>query len=244
MNKFYILFLSCFLPFFLFGQKKKKEDFVFREVKEIVVDGRLNEWEGGLYNPESTLWSFAVSKKGDRLYIAIRIQDDMLQREALRNGVFVNLSYNEKKKDGARLVYPFVDRERLRALSQEEDHNVADLKKDLLGSVQGYRISGFSKVVDGLLSFDNAYGIRAIARFDDADVLLYEAEVPLDLIKFTANKIAVQIGVNTQFLQMKKMVNSAVRPANVRIYGASPAGPALKNPYKEETAVWVFGSIK
>lgn len=244
MNKFNIFFLVCFFPVVLFAQKKKKQDYTFQKVDNVDLDSYLTEWEDKLYNPESEFWSFGVSTDGNKLFVAVRIKDDMLQREALRNGIFVNLSYNEKKKDGAKLLFPFVDRERLRALSQDEDLDMKNIKNELLKSVRGYQISGFSKVVDGLLSFDNTYGIRALARLDDTNVLVYESEIPLDLINFKSDKIAVQVGVNTQFFQMKKVVDSNSRSNNVRIYGASPTRTTLKNPYKEETTVWLMGTIK
>ncbi len=244
MNKFNILFLICCCPFVLFAQKKKKQDYTFQKIEKVALDGNLAEWSDKLYNPDSDFWSFGVSKNEDKLFVAVRIKDDMLQREALRNGVFVNISYNEKKKEGAKLVYPFVDRERLRALSQNEDLDASNIKDELLKSVRGYRISGFSKVVDGLLSFDNTYGIQAVARFDENNILVYESVVPLELIDFKTDRIAVQVGINTQFFQMKKMGDSRNRPSNVQIYGASPTGGVLKNPYKEETEVWLLDSIK
>lgn len=242
MNKLYILFLFC-CPLFLFAQKKKKQEYVFQQIDDVVVDGQLTEWGDKLYNDDSDLWSFGVAVKNGKIYVAVRIKDDMLQQEALRNGIFVNLSYNEKKKEGAKLLYPYVDRERLRALSQDEDLDRNNIKAELLKSVRGYQISGFSKVVDGLLSFDNSYGIRAKARFEE-DILLCESEVPLDLVKFESDRIAIQVGINTQFFQMKKVVDTSSRPSNVRIYGASPYKPTIKNPYKEDTVVWFFGDIK
>lgn len=244
MNKFNILFLICFCPFVLFAQKKKKQDYTFHKVDKVVVDGNLTDWEGKIYNADSEFWSFGVCTDGAKLYVVVCVKDDMLQREALRNGVVVNLSYNEKKKGGAQLLFPYVDRERLRALGQDEDLNVNNIKEELLKSVRGYQISGFSKVLDGLLSFDNTYGINAVARFDDKNILVYESEIPLDLINFKSNKIALQVGINTQFFQVKKVMDSTNRPSNVRIYGANPTGATLKNPYKEETMVWFQGTIK
>lgn len=244
MNKFYIFFLVVFFPFLVLGQKKKKQDYTLQKADNMVLDGDLKEWEGKLYNTESELWSFGVSTDGAKLYVAVRIKDDALQREALRSGIFVNVSYDGKKRDGARLLYPFVDRERLRALRQDEDLDMKNIKEELLKSARGYQISGFSTVVDGLLSFDNTYGIQAVARFSETRDLIYESEIPLELIKFESDQMAVQVGVNTQFSQMKKVAESNTRASNVRIYGMAPTGPNLKNPYKEETAVWLFGRVK
>lgn len=243
MNKFYIFFLICCCPYFVLAQKKNKQDYVFQKGEGIVLDGQLDEWEGRMYNAESEVWSFGISIDGDKLYAAVRIKDDMLQHEALRNGIFVNLSYNEKKKDGAKLLYPYVDGERLRALSQDENLDLTEIKAELLKSVRGYQISGFSKVVDGLLSLDNSYEVRAKAQLYNG-VLLYEAEIPLDLISFKSDRIGVQVGINTSFFQTKKVVDASPRGNNVRIYGRSPVKPTIKNPYSEETVVWFLGNIK
>lgn len=242
MNKLYIFLIIYLAPLALFAQKK--HDFVFREMQDVKVDGDLEDWNGKLYNEDSDLWSFAISKGSDKMFVAVRIKDEMLQREALRNGIFVNLSYDSKKKDGAKLVFPYVDRERLRALSQDEDRKDDNVKNDLLKSVRGYWIMGFSKVVDGLLSFDNMYGIRAFVQMHESGELHYESEIPLDLIKFKENRVAVQIGINTHFSQIRKIISNNTQPQNVRIYGAASTPPPLKNPYKEDTSVWIFGNIK
>ena len=243
MNKLYTIIIASLLPMISFAQKKGKVDYVFQEVANVELDGHLKEWS--LYQPTSAVWSFGISNIQDDLYVAVRIKDPQLQLEALRSGIFVNISYSEKKKDGARLVFPFVDREKLRALLQDDTREEGNLKQDMLTHVRGYYIQGFHKAVDGVLSLENQYGVKAVVRLDEQEGMIYEAKVPLDLIKFDDKKIAVQIGVNTSFMQAQQM-NKQVQRMSTRsaVYGRGPVVKKASNPYKEETSVWVAGQIK
>lgn len=244
-NKYCVLvILGIVLPILSFSQRKKKPEYTFLSIPNIVVDGNLDEWEGQFYNTESALWNCALAVHGDKMYAAIVLKDPALQNEALVNGIVLNLSYNSKKKDGARLFFPIADREGMRALQQEDERPVDDYKQEILNTTRGYYVYGFSKVVDGLLSFQNDYGIRAIVKLDSSSQLLYEAVIPLDLIAFQSDDIAVKVAVNTQFSRLKK----AARSRNTSPMG--PYGmyrsrePVLKNPYAENPEIWVVGPIK
>lgn len=237
-----LILLGAMLPILSFAQRKKPE-YAFLSVPNVVVDGNLQEWEGQLYNAESELWSCGVAIEGDSIYAAVVVRDRNLQNEALSNGIVFNLSYDKKKKEGARLFFPVADREGLRALQQEDERPVDDYRKEILGTTRGYYVMGFSKVVDGLLSFQNDYGVRAIVTFDSTS-LLYEAVIPLDLVVFKSDLIAVKLAVNTQFSRLQRAARNQNNRASgpYGIYGYQPAAP--KNPYKESTEIWVVGSIR
>jgi len=244
MLKRYILFILLAFPIFLFAQKKSKEKFTFQEVANIKLDGDLGEWGSGLYHEESDVWSFGIATAQNRLFAAVRIKDPQLINEAIRNGVLLNISYSNKKKDGAKLIYPRLNMEKLEGSVEEEFRG--DISKDkLIASARGYYISGFSRLVDGLVSFNNQYGIRAICKIDSLGSLVYEAEIPLELIKFQTNEIAVELGINTQYTQMKKV--SAARPQSniMGVYGVRQTNKrSIKNPYEEDTSVWFMGVIR
>jgi len=242
MNKLYTIFIACFLPFLVFGQKKGKENYNFQNGVDVTLDGNLTEWN--LYKSNSPVWSFGITKQGDNLYVAVRIKDEALQMEALNTGIFVNISYDEKKKSGAKLYFPLIDREKRRAMREEDRVEGVNVKQEMLNSVRGYYIEGFSKVIDGLLSLDNHYGIKAVVKLDEKDGLIYESRIPLDLIKFKSDKIAVQIGVNTNFMRLQNTEKVMPRSVNTTIYGRRPAGQKIVNPYAEDTSVWVTGQLK
>lgn len=243
MNKLFAIFLVSTLPFFAFSQGKSKEKYVFQEIKTVEVDGDLADWS--LCRDSSSLWSFGIGKQQNYLCVAVRMKDESLQLEALRSGIFVDVSYSEKKKSGARITFPFVDGEKRRALLNQENLSKDNLKNELLNSVRGYHISGFEKIINGLLSLENHYGIRAVVRLDEKEGMIYEAKIPLELIKFQSENISVHIGVNTNYMLQQQMNKQMHRPTTrSMVYGRAPVTKKMVNPYGEETSVWVSGKIK
>ncbi|GGH31157.1 hypothetical protein GCM10011418_43730 [Sphingobacterium alkalisoli] len=244
MNKFWVLLVVGSLPFTTFSQKKKSDTYTFQPISGIVIDGNLNEWNDQLIPIEDDAWSFGIGKEGDKLFVAVRVQDPVLRQEVIRNGIIVNLSYTDRKKDGAQLTYPFPDRERLRALSQNEDLDRSAFQQELLNSSRGYYVKGFSKVINGLLSFENNYGVKAVVKLDSNEHFLYEAEIPLGLIEFEEEEIAVQIVVNNVFRQLQKAAKNRSGSSPYSMYGRMQVVESTRNPYKFETDVWVFGKVK
>lgn len=245
MLKQNIVLLLLLMPVFLFAQKKSKEQYHCQDISGITVDGDLTDWNNtGLYNRESDLWSFGTAINNDIFYAAVIVKDKQLIEEAVRGGIFLNISYSNKKKDGARMLFPRLNLERLEALTKGDDDKVVFSNEEMIESAKGYYVAGFSKVVDGLLSFDNGYGIRAVCKINTDGSLVYEAEIPLNLIKFQTKEIAVELAVNTRYRQMKQMSGSKdnVRPVGMR--GRYPASTALKDPYTESTSIWFSGLIK
>ncbi|MBE8722925.1 hypothetical protein [Sphingobacterium pedocola] len=244
MNKFWALLVVGCLPFASFSQKKKSEVYTFQSIPNITVDGALDEWKDQLVPVEGDAWSFGVVKEENKLLVAVHVQDPMLRQEAIRNGIIVNISYTGKKKDGAQLIYPFPDRERLRALAQIEDLNVSAFRQELLTSSRGYYVTGFSKVVDGLLSFENSYGVKSVVKLDSNENLVYESVIPLDLIQFKEDEIAIQLVVNNSFARLQKMAKNRSINTSYPMYGRVQPTTSVRNPYKFKTDVWIFGKVK
>lgn len=238
-SKYCVIFtMFIMLPFLALAQRKKKDDYAFLSMSNVVLDGNLEEWQGKLYNEDSEMWSSGVALRGDSVYAAIIVKDPALQREALMGGLVLNISYNDKKRDGARLYFPVADREGIRALSQDEERLAEDYRQEVLNTTRGYYVLGFDKVVDGLLSFQNSYGIHAVARIDSSS-LYYEAVIPLDLVGLKSDQFAIKIGVNTQFSRMQ--VNSRNQSRTMGPYGMTVPRAVAKNPYREPTEIWVLG---
>jgi len=247
-NKYYWLILGILLPVLSFSQKKKKDQqYTFLSIPDIVVDGDLSEWEGKFYNADSELWQCALSREGNHIYAAVIVKDPSLLLEAIHRGVILNLSYDTKKKEGARLLFPVADRESVRALQQDPDRDGTDIRADVLKSCRGYFVYGFDKVRDGILSVQNDYGIKAVAKLDSNNILNYEAVISLDLVRFKSDNIAVQLAVNTQYMLMQKVARERNNTMGMYGYGYGmyrPTQPTLKDPYSEKTEIWVTGSIK
>jgi len=244
MGKQNILFIGLILPFFLLAQKKKTVEYPIHFVENFKLYDFQNNENKYLYNIESSLWSFGVVMSDTKLYALVKIKDKNLIAEAIRGGIVLNISYSDKKKDGAQLIFP-----RLNLAKLERVHEVSITEKsfsaeELLQGINGYYVKGFDKIVDGLLSLDNTYGIHAVCKINDQGELLYESEVPLHLLKLQAKNMAVQLGVNTPYFQQKNARSSKEASTRKSIYGRSTTVTSAKNTFSENTDVWFTGVIK
>lgn len=246
MSKRYLFFVLLVIPFFLFAQKKKKDQYVVHDISGIIIDAGFDDWKSNLNSIKSDLWSFGVSHDKTKIYAAVIIKDKLLIAEAIRNGILFNISYSDKKTDGARIIYPKVNLEKLENILGVEGHEREGIIHDeWIQSAKGYYVAGFDKVRDGLLAFNNQYGIKAACKIDESGYLVYESEIPLQLIKFKTSTIAVQLAVNTEFTNRQKILNSkAISHDSRGYYGGKNHTPSLKNPYAESTDVWFTAIMK
>lgn len=244
MNKLYFLLLCLLLPCLAFAQKSKKANHIFSEPQKIIIDANIADWGNNLTNVGDELWSFGVTEQNNNLIVAIVVKDLQLQREAFRNGLFVDVSYDGKRKEGARLQFPYWDRERRRALADMEPRETTNLEKELLNNVNGYFLTGFGRVRDGVLALQNDYEIDAQVKVDSNKFLIYEAKIPLDLIGLKSDQITVNLGINTQYTLLKKASSNANRNRNMYpTMGRPIMQGTLKNPYSGDTEVWVYNKI-
>ena len=250
MYKLSFLLLCIILPSLTFAQKNKKVNYTFSDVQNVLIDASLNDWEEQLTHAPGDLWSFAVAEQDNELFVAIVVKDLQLQREAFRGGLFVDISYTNKKKEGARLQFPYWDRERRRALADDEEIANKNFEEELLNSVNGYFLTGFGRVRDGILAVENDYNIEAKVKIDSNKRLIFEARIPLDLVGLKTKDLAVNLGVKTQYAMLKRATSNSNRNRNRNrnmspmMMGRPTFQSSLKNPYASETDVWVFDKIK
>ena len=223
--------------------QKKKEGYAILPSLEVAVDGDLKEWGEKLsvVGADSS-WSFAITKDANFLYVAVQIKDLSLQQEAARNGIIVNINPNGKKKDGAQLVFPIPDSESVRAMVNDDNLPNMNVREELIKRSRGYGVRGFAHIVDGRLSFENTYGVKAVAKLADNDVLIYESKIPIQAIgiKKINDPVAIQIMINNRFSQMQKTMKSRPDPRG-SMYGRYT--PTIKSPYKTKLDVWILGTL-
>lgn len=245
MYRLYFLLLLFLVPNIIFAQWGKKQEYSFLEVSKIDIDGNDTDWDGLLMDVGDGAWSYGICKVGNEVYVAIQVKDQLLLQESLHEGLFVNISYTQKKRDGARIDYPYWDRERKRAFKNLDDYqDVSHYKEKMLEYVSGYLVKGFSRVRDGILAIDNDYGIKANVSFIDNKVLFYEVKIPVALIDLQTDKVSIQVGVNTGYSQLKRLSKHSTSGRNVYGRGALYMKNRLKNPFSFPTDVWVTGTIK
>lgn len=245
MDKYKFLIVCLLFPSILLGQKRKKEQYTAQDIPGISIDGEIEDWSKYLNNTESELWSFAVAINDNKLRAVVLLKNQQLIDEAIRNGILLNISYTNKQKEGAQLIFPRMNLEKLESVYEEKADDQYFTNEELIKSAKGYYVYGFSKVINGLLSFTNTYGIQAICKIDKNGHLIYEAEVPLNLINFKTKNIAVQLAVNTRYHQLKKLAsNKSSSYSGAYGYRRMPMPTStLKNPYDEPTEVWIMGLV-
>lgn len=194
-----------------FAQKMQKVTIPF--LSGITIDADLEEWDGMHNVAEENNWFYQLAQDADHLYIAVRVDDPMVQHMAVRNGLLLTVQSDQKKRDDIQFLFPYPDNEVKRAMRNEEHPADIDVKTALINRSRGYFVYGFPTVPNGLLSLENGYGIQAIARMD-SEKLFYEAVVPKSLLDYIEPVATLKLGVYdgfTPLISTKKVVSGGSR---------------------------------
>ncbi|GAA4803533.1 hypothetical protein GCM10023231_35690 [Olivibacter ginsenosidimutans] len=167
----------------------------------IQIDGKLSDWGDSLpYYFDKQELKYALANDEGHIYVAMQVPDGAWQMQALHQGFSFTVNTDGKKKEGASVYFPLPDRESLRALAtKDKEEKPADIRKSILGAVRGIYVKGLTDVVDGFISLENNYGIRAIAAIDSNNTLCYEAVIPferLGIYTIEAKDMAFNIKIN------------------------------------------------
>lgn len=187
-----------------FAQKKQK--IAIHTVSDIKIDADLSEWDTLRNVADEDFWFYQLAQDASNLYVAVRVENPMIQHLAARNGILLTVQSNKKNKDDIQFLFPYPDSEVKRAMMREDHDSNGDYKAALINRSRGYFTHGFPTVPNGLLSLQNSYGLQARARIDEGK-LYYEAVVPKSLLDYTnpvaTLKLAIHDGVTPLMAQKK-----------------------------------------
>lgn len=194
MKRVVVIILLLLLIGQSYGQKREKV--VVPVMTNVTVDADLSEWlllnkvgvDGG--------WSYQVGYDRENVYFAVEITDNDLQNLAVRYGVGVSFLRSSRKEKDQQFIYPSLDQETLRALRSEEEGQ--DVKRSLVNKARGYYVRGLRDIPDGLLSFQNNYGLQAAVRVVE-DKLCYEAVVPRKQLLSASGVLVIKLEINEAF---------------------------------------------
>lgn len=199
---------------FAFAQKKQKR--IIPKQSGVKIDADLNEW-GNLVNvAEEGFWFYELAQDESNLYVAIRVENVLLQGLAVRNGLLLTVQSTKKNKNDIHFLFPYPDAEVKRAMKSEEYDSDEARKLALISRSRGYFVYGFPTVPNGLLSLHNGYGVEARAEVREGK-LFYEAVVPKSLLDYTKPFATLKLSIYdgfTSLITTKK--STAPRP-----YGAT-----------------------
>lgn len=238
--------LSLFILFSLSAQAQKMQTYESTWSNKVEVDGNFSEWGDSLlyyFGDQDLHYSFA--NDDTYLYVAIRVENKDKQIQAVFNGIKISISPDGKKKEGLHLTFPLPDRAALRALSNQEFDKPKDLRKGAISAVRAYYVEGFPGILDGPVSLDNSYGIKASVLIDSADHLCYESAIRLDQLGSTIKSgLAINLKING-LIRTQYNVSSPMRSRRGSSYGGYNGYGYDQRPRsvmqsREEPGVWQY----
>lgn len=225
MERTFLAILLIMVTNISFGQKKQKIEIPF--VSDIKMDGNLDEWEALVDVAEEGLWSYQVAQDAANLYFAVRVIDPSLQHTAAGQGILFSVLANRKNRDDIHFLFPYVDSEVMRAMKQEVHASPEVFRSAFIERSRGYFVRGFPTVPNGLLSFQNTYGLHASVRLDEGG-LYYEAVIPKVLLDYTEPVATLGIGIHdgvTAFVPSNKKPAARTRGGYGAYRGRSASAP-------------------
>lgn len=221
----------------------------------ISVDGFLEDWgDTLLYLHPAQHLQYQLKNDGEFLYVAMRTHDYDRQIQALSQGFSIMVNQSGRKREGPRLIFPITDRISYREImARDNDERPEDMRLGALESIRAIVIANFDDILDGQISLDNNYDIRAVARIDSADALCVEAKIPLE-------RLGLSVGGSKNYA-FNVRINGIIMPTNNASQGMRrgyPYGGGYGYPYggygypyggqqasrpREETGVWVISAL-
>lgn len=213
---------------------------------KIQIDGRLNEWGDSLthYFPDQDL-RYSFANDDEYLYIAIQVKNKEKQIQTVFNGLTIEINPDGKKKQGSSLIFPVPERSALRALSEQEFNTSKDPIAMALSSIRALYVHGFPSILDGQISRDNTYGIKAEVLIDSTDILSYESVIPLSRLDLPDNTagFAINVRINglirTQYTESDRRGNYRNSPYGYGGYGYPPRSRTITRE-RQETGIWLY----
>ncbi len=198
-------------------------------VNNINIDGKLTEWNDSLKNfrPQAKL-SYVVANNDSVLFLAVKISDPTAIRKLLIHGFTFMINKEAKKKQGPAVIFPYVDKTDFGANRLRPTGTPVKMNQQVLAQVKGVVTRGFKTIIDGNVSLQNEYGIKAASSIDDKNVFRYELAIPLEhleLDKDSKNTLAYQFRINgIERTVIQRGIGSRLGSYGYGPYGGYPYG--------------------
>ncbi len=216
----------------------------------IVVDGKLDDWgDTLLYDHAAQHLQYHIKNDEAYLYVAMRITDTDRQMQALAQGCSFMVNTNGKKREGPAVIYPIADRLAFRTImSADNDNRPEDMRQGALEAIRSIYVMRFEDILDGQISLDNNYGIKANATIDSTDALCFEAAVPFDRLGIRAEEVknlAFNVRINGIIMPTSSGMGNTMRRGYPYGYGYPYGGYGQPMPARprEEPGVWVVAPL-
>ena len=191
------------------------------------IDGKLNEWSDSLQNTNSqSKLSYVVANNDTALYVAVKTSDPNTIRKILIHGFTFMINKSAKKTPGPAVIFPYVDRTDFGANQPKPTGTPVKMNQHVLSQVRGVVTRDFKGIIDGKVSLQNEYGIKAASSIDDKNVFRYELSIPLahlELNKDFAEALSYQFRINgIERTVMQRGIGSRLNSYGYGPYGSYP----------------------
>ena len=183
-----------------FSQKKAEIITTKWANNPVIADGLLSDWPDSLtlFNEATNLY-YSLANDNKNVYLALRSASKQDLTKILAGGISFSANIDRKKKDQATVIFPILDRTPGKARNIKDQPEAEEMQKQILSKIKDIKVTGFKEIIDGGISLQNTYGIRAGASFDRNSNLIQEIIIPLNLLNLStanAGEVIYSIKVN------------------------------------------------
>lgn len=184
--------------------QKTKKDLIqsTKAPSSVTIDAKLNEWslENWQHHKASKL-SFLIANNDSTVFLVVKSDTPSDTKRLLAGGISFAVNTSGQKNAKETLIFPLFNRNK-RLTTSNNSKKPADpaqqLKEELAG-LNEIGVTGFDQILDGKISLNNEYGIRAAAGLHEDGLLVFEYALPMKLLQmdgFKSDIFACQIRVN------------------------------------------------
>lgn len=170
----------------VYAQKKAELITTVWADKTIVADGNLGDWQDSLtYYNDATRLRYSLANDDKNIYLALKSDSREDLTRILAGGISFSANIEGKKKDPPTVIFPVLDRTPGKPRNIKEQPEMEERQNQILSRIKDIKVKGFKEIIDGGISLQNMYGIRAAAGFDKENKLVQEIIIPLSLLNLS-----------------------------------------------------------
>src|ERR1700756_5050940 len=161
----------------------------------VVADGNASEWRIPLrFYDSDTKLNYTLSNDDEKIYLCVRIVDELSQAKVMRNGLNIWFDTLAKKNKQCGILFPVPNKDADeyqadgasggggggggRHHGGDGSHKGGDVdavKKKFLRQANQMQLIGFKKGIPDYLAPENEYGINVNINWDANNIMIYEA---------------------------------------------------------------------
>ncbi|HTA83557.1 MAG TPA: hypothetical protein VK783_11500 [Bacteroidia bacterium] len=171
----------------------------------VVIDGQTNDWEVPLrFFDDKTKLNYSITNDAQNIYICVRATDNENVNGITRRGLQLWIDTTGKKGHQVGILFPMMQKgegqseskhknqggeESAGQQAQDEqkplDPDAIDTAKEnrrhrqFVAGAKQMRVTGFKTIPDGLVELPDVYGINLAVSWNQYNVLVYEACIPI-----------------------------------------------------------------